>query len=64
VKVLGKKCNLNWIDISGIDDMSRMFMYSSFNGDISRWDVAHVIKMDYMFYNSEFNGDISSWNVE
>jgi len=44
--------------------MSRMFMYSSFNGDISRWDVAHVIKMNYMFYNSEFNGDISNWNVE
>ena len=64
VEVFGKKCNLNWIDISGIDDMSRMFMYSSFNGDISRWDVAHVIKMNYMFYNSEFNGDISSWNVE
>jgi surface protein len=43
--------------------MSGMFMYSQFNGDISRWNVSSVTDMSNMFHDSEFNGDISNWNV-
>ena len=48
--------------------MSRMFsnLYgaSSFNGDLSSWDVSSVKDMSWMFdAASSFNGDISSWDV-
>jgi uncharacterized protein (TIGR02145 family) len=37
---------------------------SSFNGDISSWDVSSVTSMWGVFSNaSSFNGDISSWDV-
>ena len=37
---------------------------SSFNGDISSWDVSSVTSMNGMFtYASSFNGDLSSWDV-
>jgi surface protein len=45
--------------------MERMFYNTtSFNGDISSWDVSKVTTMKYMFSGtSVFNQDISSWNV-
>ena len=63
IKVLGDKCNLNFIDTESITNMRSMFEYSEFNGDISNWDVRNVTNMKYMFEYSKFNGDISSWNV-
>ena len=39
-------------------------MLSSFNGDLSSWDVSNVTSMVRMFAQaSSFNGDLSSWNV-
>jgi hypothetical protein len=43
--------------------MSKLFSKSKFNGDISKWDVSHVVNMDYMFTHSIFNSDINNWNV-
>ena len=59
----GKHCNLNDIDTSLIEDMSDLFLYSSFTGDISRWNVSNVTDMHEMFAYSKFNGDISEWDV-
>ena len=45
----GPKCNLNDIDVSAITDMSYVFFYNNFHGDISNWDVSNVTNMTNMF---------------
>ena len=52
-------------DLSGVTSMKTMFIRaSSFNGDLSSWDVSRVEDMEQMFESSySFNGDLSSWDV-
>jgi surface protein len=74
---LGENCQINldcptrkkygeigtWC-VSRITDMSNLFAEkTTFNSDISRWDVSNVRNMEGMFIKSAFNVDISGWNV-
>ncbi len=49
---------------SGITNMTDLFRNkSTFNQDLSGWDVSDVTDMRRMFQNSGFNQDISNWDV-
>ena len=52
-------------DLSNVTDMSDMFRdASSFNSDLSSWNVSNVTDMQSMFrYATSFTSDLSSWNV-
>ena len=53
-------------DLSDVISMRYMFRdaASSFNADLSAWDVSSVTDMRGMFYNAaSFNGDLSAWDV-
>ena len=52
-------------DLSNVNSTYWMFFgASSFDGNLSNWDVSSVTDMSYMFtLASSFNGDISSWDV-
>ena len=57
----GYNANLNDIDTSEITDMSYMFYYSEFNGDISNWDVKKVKTMKDIFNLSPLEKNHPKW---
>ena len=55
--------DLNFLDVSGITSMSKMFQDTVFNGHIEKWDVSNAIYMESMFQYSEFDQPIGNWDV-
>ena len=50
--------------MSSVTSMNYMFGNSSFNTDISGWDVSSVTDMYQMFYNNDdFEQDLSDWDT-
>ena len=52
-------------DLTGVTEMTAMFRgATSFNGNISGWDVAGVTHMDNMFFDAAaFNQPLNDWDV-
>ncbi len=56
--------DLSKVCVSNVEQMAGMFKSSSFNQDISGWDVSNVTSMIGMFWvNDSFNQDIGKWDV-
>ena len=64
-QMIGDEEDVTKVVTSRITDMVGMFVLAStFNQDISSWDVSNVVRMNSMFYGAtSFNQDISSWDV-
>ena len=64
IKIYSKKNpegSLNWIDTSQITDMSKLFLFTIYNGDISEWDTSNVTDMQLMFCQAiQFNQPIGN----
>ncbi len=60
---LGNDADLNFINVSNVTNMDRMFYKSQFKGNLSNWNVFNVTSMEGMFEGSSFSSDISKWNV-
>ncbi len=51
-------------DVTDINVMDGLFYGSSFNEDITEWNVSNVVSMKMMFqYACEFNQPIQKWNT-
>lgn len=61
----GPDANFNHIDVSGIDDMSKLFEGLQIESiKIDQWDTSNVKNMEDMFNQCEnFNCDLSKWDV-
>ena len=64
-ELFGDDGNFNWIDTSGITDMTYLFYNNyKFNGHIELWDVSNVTDMNNMFCSAyRFNQPIGDWDV-
>ena len=49
--------------IQSFQNSNTMFFGTSFNQDISTWDVSNVTGMSSMFQSSHFNHPIGNWDV-
>lgn len=56
--------NYKYVCTSNVTDMSRLFIYTMFNENISHWDTSNVEDMTFMFgFANDFNQPIGNWDV-
>lgn len=63
LRTQGSAASLNHLDVSRVTDMSYVFSYSPFNGDVSKWNTSAVQDMSGMFIGASFNKNISGWDT-
>ena len=52
------------LDVSQIEDLSFIFRYSFYNGDLSKWNVSNSKTFSNMFARSDFNNNsLQNWNT-
>jgi hypothetical protein len=58
------RLDLTFWDTRKVESMSSAFEKTSFDVDVSTWDVSAVTAMSFMFSRATvFNGDVSEWDV-
>ena len=61
--LVGTSAFSSWV-VTNVTDMGAMFARtSSFNQDISSWNVSNVVNFVFMFEASAFNQPIGNWNL-
>ncbi len=51
-------------NLKSVTSLYASFYQTSFNGDVSNWDVSTITNMNQVFRkNTVFNGDVSNWDV-
>ena len=64
IKGVDNFADLNWIDVSEIEDFSTVFAYLDFYGDISEWDVSNAKNMFGMFMHCPCTiTELNDWDV-
>lgn len=53
--------NISKLDVSNVENMSCIFMFSKFNQDISDWNIENLTYFYGMFEYSKFKKDLSKW---
>ena len=64
-EMINEGADLSKVITTQVTDMSELFMFdTTFNDDLSTWDVSNVTTMQSMFYGAtSFNQDLSCWDV-
>ena len=61
-RAIGSPDLSNW-DVSTVTNMSGVFFFTNFNGNVTTWDVGSVTDFSLAFAQTSINQDITGWNI-